>query len=78
MGWKKHLITQQGHCNTAVAIDANGDKALDVIASFQGRVSLFLAPDWQEIVIHRFLGEGGLRATPLPFTANGSMPMETA
>jgi hypothetical protein len=58
MGWKKHLITQQGHCNTAVAIAANGDKARDVIASFKGRVSLFLAPDWQEIVIHRFLGEG--------------------
>ncbi len=38
--------------------DANGDKALDVIASFKGRVSLFLAPDWREIVIHRFPGEG--------------------
>jgi hypothetical protein len=58
-GWKKHLITQPGHCNTAVALDANGDKALDVIASFKGRVSLFLAPDWREIVIHRFVGKGG-------------------
>ncbi len=58
-GWKKHFITQQGHCNTAVAIDANGDKALDVIASFNGRVSLFRAPDWREIVIHRFAGKGG-------------------
>jgi len=56
--WKKHLITQQGHCNTAVAIDANGDAAQDVIASFNGRVSLFLAPDWKEIVIHRFPGKG--------------------
>ncbi|MFN0130589.1 MAG: FG-GAP repeat domain-containing protein [Verrucomicrobiales bacterium] len=56
--WKKHVIMQQGHCNTAVAIDSNGDKALDVIASFNRRVSLFLAPDWREIVIHRFLGAG--------------------
>ena len=56
-GWKKHVITQQGHCNTPVALDANGDQALDVIASFNGRVSLLLAPDWREIVIHRFPGE---------------------
>lgn len=57
--WKKHLITQQGHCNTAVALDVNGDKLLDVIASFNGRVSLFLAPDWKsESVLHRF-SQGG-------------------
>jgi len=59
LGWKKHLITQQGHCNTAVAIDANGDATLDVIASFNGRVSLFIAPDWREIIIHRFLNKDG-------------------
>lgn len=60
LGWKKHLITQQGHCNTAVAIDSNGDAALDVIASFNGRVSLFTAPDWREIILHRFFGQDGV------------------
>ena len=60
-GWKKHIVMEQGHCNTAVALDANGDKNLDVIASFNGRVSLFIAPDWKkEIVLHRFSnGTGG-------------------
>jgi len=57
--WKKHLVMKQGHCNTAVALDVNGDKAMDVIASFGGRVSLFVAPEWREIIIHRFLGGGG-------------------
>lgn len=57
--WKKHTIMQQGHCNTAVALSVNGDKALDVIASFNGRVSLFVAPDWREIVIHGFPGTDG-------------------
>ena len=58
--WKKHVIMEQGHCNTAVALDANGDKLLDVIASFNGRVSLFIAPDWKkEIILHRFIGGGG-------------------
>ena len=55
--WKKHTVMEQGHCNTAVAIDANGDQWLDVIASFNGKVSLFVAPTWeQEIVLHRFDG----------------------
>ena len=58
--WKKHNIMQQGHCNTAVALDANGDVYLDVIASFNGRVSLFIAPDWDsEIILHRFRGGNG-------------------
>ena len=58
--WQKHIITQQGHCNTAVALDANGDDFLDVIASFNGGVSLFLAPDWKrEIILHRFEGGNG-------------------
>ncbi|MCP3696183.1 MAG: VCBS repeat-containing protein, partial [Planctomycetaceae bacterium] len=51
---------EQGHCNTAVALDANGDRHLDVIASFNGRVSLFIAPDWKrEVVLHRFPSGGG-------------------
>ncbi|MEC9093901.1 MAG: VCBS repeat-containing protein [Planctomycetota bacterium] len=59
--WKKHVVMEQGHCNTAVALDANGDRQLDVIASFKGRVSLFLAPNWsQETILHRF--EGGVGA----------------
>ena len=53
--WKKHLIMEQGHCNSAVAIDANNDGKQDVIASFNGKVSLFIAPDWkQEILLYQF------------------------
>ena len=59
-GWKKHVVMEQGHCNTAVALDVNGDDDLDVIASFNGRVSLFLAPDWKvETTLHRFSGTTG-------------------
>lgn len=58
--WKKHVVMEQGHCNTAVALDANGDRYLDVIASFKGRVSLFVAPDWKrETILHRFEGGAG-------------------
>ena len=57
--WKKHLVMMQGPCFTAVALDANGDKKLDVIASFNGRVSLFIAPTWEmETVLYRFSSGG--------------------
>ncbi|MBT3891473.1 MAG: hypothetical protein HOF72_12685, partial [Planctomycetaceae bacterium] len=53
--WNKHIVMELGHCNTAVALDANGDHLLDVIASFNGTVSLFIAPTWQQqYVLHRF------------------------
>ncbi len=59
VSWKKHVVMKQGHCQTAVALDANGDRYLDVIASFNGKVSLFIAPDWNtEIILHRFFGAG--------------------
>ncbi|MEL6107479.1 MAG: VCBS repeat-containing protein [Planctomycetota bacterium] len=57
--WSKHLITQQGHCNTAVALDANGDSLLDVLASTKGKVSLFTAPDWDETIVARLEGRTG-------------------
>ena len=61
ISWKKHLITENGQCLTAVALDANGDKELDVIASINGSISLFIAPDWkQEVVLYRFPGGGGV------------------
>ena len=72
--WAKHTVMEQGHCNTAIAIDVNQDKAMDVIASFNGRVSLFIAPNWKEVVLHRFAGRsrGCIHSTGLT-----RMPTET-
>ncbi|MGB7325877.1 MAG: VCBS repeat-containing protein [Rubripirellula sp.] len=54
VSWKKHVVMDRGHCNTAVAIDANSDGRMDVVCSFGGTVRLFLAPDWKdERVLHR-------------------------
>lgn len=52
--WKKHVVAEPGHTNTAVAADFTGDGKVDVIASAAGKVSLYVAPDWREIVLHRF------------------------
>ena len=57
---EKHTVVEQGHCNTAVALDVNGDKNLDVIASYNGKVTLLIAPDWrQESILYRFFGGKG-------------------
>ncbi len=52
--WKKHLVTESGRTSTAVAADFDGDGDVDVISGYPGTVSLFLAPDWEEVVLHRF------------------------
>ena len=51
--WKKHVVTEAGRNMTAVAADFTGDGLVDVIASLPGRVVLFVAPDWREVVLHR-------------------------
>ena len=58
--WTRHVVMEQGHCNTAVALDANKDRFLDVIACFNGRISLFIAPNWDaEIILYQFPGGNG-------------------
>lgn len=74
--WKKHVVMEQGHCNTAVAVDANDDGLQDVIASFNGRVSLFIAPDWKkEVALHRFRESGGgcIHSTTIDVDQDGDL-----
>jgi hypothetical protein len=73
--WKKHIVTEQGHCNTAVAIDANNDGLMDVIASLNGKVSLFIAPTWdQEIILYRFPGRGAcIHSTSIDADGDGDL-----
>ena len=52
--WKKHTIMEKGRNSTAVAADYNGDGSMDAIASYPGKVSLFLGPNWKEVVLYRF------------------------
>lgn len=58
--WVKHTVMESGRCNTAVAADFTGDGKMDVIASYPGKVSLFVAPEWKETILKRF---GKMNAT---------------
>ena len=67
---------EQGHCNSAVAIDVNKDGKQDVIASFNGKVSLFMAPDWkQEILLYQFenAGAGCIHSTIIDVDNDGDL-----
>ena len=52
--WKKHTICEdKGRIiTTATAADYTGDGKVDVITSYEGQVSLFKAPTWEETMIH--------------------------
>jgi hypothetical protein len=50
-GWKKHTVATGFHNNTAVAGDFTGDGKVDVITSGAAKVSLFVAPDWKEVIV---------------------------
>lgn len=74
--WEKHNVMEQGHCNTAVALDANRDGLMDVVCSFGGKVSLFIAPDWkQEVVLRRFrgVGKGCIHSAVIDVDGDGDM-----
>ncbi|MEP2776415.1 MAG: VCBS repeat-containing protein [Luteolibacter sp.] len=57
--WQKHTIMELGRNTTAVAADYDGDGDVDVITSYDGKVSLFLAPEWKEVEIHRLPNNRG-------------------
>ncbi|MDE0864775.1 MAG: VCBS repeat-containing protein [Rubripirellula sp.] len=49
--WKKHVIQEGQRSLTAVAGDFTGDGRPDVIAEVGNRTTLFVAPDWQPILL---------------------------
>ncbi len=50
-GWKKHVIHTGFHTNTAVAADFTGDGKVDVVSNSGGKTRLFVAPDFEEVIL---------------------------
>lgn len=58
--WKKHVVYEGEHCNTAVAADFTGDGKVDVICNAGGKTRLLVAPQWKEVILsdhadHQFI-----------------------
>ncbi len=49
--WKRHVVHEGWHTNTAVGADFTGDGRPDIISNSGSRTRLFVAPDWREIVL---------------------------
>lgn len=49
--WEKHEVYQGGGSLTAVGADFTGDSKTDIVASCGGAIRLFVAPNWDEVVI---------------------------
>ena len=57
--WKKHVIHEGQQSMTAVAGDFTGDGIPDVIADNGKMTRLFIAPDWQEVILDDHSEDGG-------------------
>lgn len=51
--WKKHVVHEGAQTMTAVAGDFTGDGLPDVIADSDNRTRLFVAPQWNEVVLDK-------------------------
>jgi len=49
--WRKHIVHEGLHTNTAIAGDFSRDGRPDIIAASGGKVRLLVAPTWQEIIL---------------------------
>ncbi|MEM8953209.1 MAG: VCBS repeat-containing protein [Verrucomicrobiota bacterium] len=53
--WERHdVFSGKGGVQTAVAADFTHDGRPDIISSSDGKVRLFIAPDWEEITLYTF------------------------
>ena len=49
--WVRHVIAEGHHIATVVAADFSGDGLSDVIVNAEAKTRLYVAPDWQEVVL---------------------------
>jgi hypothetical protein len=49
--WKKHVVHEGLHTNTAVAGDFTKDGRPDIISNSGSKTRLFVAPDWREVLL---------------------------
>ena len=54
--WRKHVVHEGLHTNTAVAGDFTKDGKPDIISNSGGKTRLFVAPDWKEVILDEGTG----------------------
>lgn len=71
--WKKHVVHQGEHANTAIAGEFSGDRLLDVISVSAGKVRLHVAPDWQEKILAEGAGYDFIHSETFDVDGDGDL-----
>ena len=69
--WTKHVIHEGEPALVVVAADYTGDGRPDVISNSGGKTRLFVAPDWQEVVIDETDGYGFIHGETFDVDGDG-------
>ncbi|MFT4639649.1 MAG: hypothetical protein ACI8T1_002974 [Verrucomicrobiales bacterium] len=69
--WKKHIVHEGFHTNTAIAADYTGDGKIDIIANNDEKTRLFVAPDWKEVIIDASPGHNCIHAETFDVDGDG-------
>lgn len=60
--WRKHVVHEGLHTNTVVAGDFTKDGKPDIISNSGSKTRLFVAPDWQELILAEGNGQDFIHA----------------
>lgn len=71
--WKKHVVHEGQHTNTAVAGDFTRDGKPDVISNSAGKTRLFVAPDWREVILDENPQHGFIHSESFDVDGDGDL-----
>ena len=71
--WKKHLVHEGAHTNTAVGGDFTKDGKVDVIAVSQNKTRLFVAPDYREVILAETPGKNFIHSESFDVDGDGDL-----
>lgn len=71
--WKKHVVHEGLHTNTAVAGDFTGDGKPDIISNSGKKTRLFVAPDWKEVILDETPDYNAIHAESFDVDGDGDL-----
>lgn len=71
--WKKHEVHAGFHTNTAIAGDYTKDGLPDIISNSGQKTRLFVAPDWQEVILDETKGHNFIHSETFDVDGDGDL-----
>ena len=71
--WRKHVVHEGLHTNTAVAADFTKDGRPDIISNSGSKTRLFVAPEWREVILSEGNGHDFIHSEFFDVDADGDL-----